>query len=85
MKKTIFAILVLMLLVGCTTPPYVPPDGTYTPIPTFEPDEEITAKNFKSIEELKQFIRANAGTTSYYYARGMDLAAGVAVAEDAMV
>jgi len=85
MKKIIFAILVLMLLAGCTTPLYVPPEGAYTPVETFEPDKEITAKNFKSVEELKQFIRANAGTTSYYYARGMDLAAGVGVAEEAMV
>lgn len=84
-KKLIgfMSIMIIVLLVGCTTPKG-PSTGTYEEI-TFDPDLKVTTKNFKSVEELNDFIKSNVGGGSYLGGVGLARAQFVEMEESVAV
>src|SRR4030043_482439 len=83
----IFGILMLAAVLLLTACQVVPPgtggpgtvltQGTYSSTEIFDPTTELAAKSFKSETEFSDFVKNNAGGSSYYYRGGMMLDAAM--------
>src|SRR3990172_816048 len=79
------ALIVLLTLAGCGGP--VPPKsqpGAYTQI-TFDFEESVGTKQFKSVDELNSFTKNYEGSGPAYYIKGMGRGLDIAVAEEMAV
>jgi len=87
----ILLLVAVLLLAGCQTIPPGPgpgtgPDtgttgthlttGTYASTQIFDPTATLAAKSFKSEAEFSDFVKKNAGGSSYYYRGGIALMDG---------